>query len=81
MLEDSPTTVLIRFQELLPPISRTMSTVPTAVATSMVTPSTSRAPAPPLKPWPKTRSSVGANRANVRYSGQVATMSQAVVVW
>ena len=58
-----------------------MSTVPTAVAASMVKPSTSSAPVPPSKPWPKIRSSVGAKSPNVRYSGQVATMSQAVVVW
>ena len=66
MLDESPTTVLIRVQELFPPMSSTTSTVPTAVATSMVRPSTWRAPAPPPKPWPKTRSSVGAKRAKVK---------------
>ena len=59
--------------------------MPSAVASSdpasVVRPSTCSAPAPPSKPLPKRSSSVGAKRANVRYIGQVATISQPVVVW
>ena len=79
-LRTRATAVFSRFQELFPPMSRTTSTGPVAMLTSMASDRISRAVRPATNSGPNTRRSRGENTARVKYTGNVSSISQDVAV-